>query len=121
MYDRVLYATHPDSVPAASQCELRDRYLIKDMFRSDAVILTYVHQERLVVGEGPRAGGSGAGLGRRPGVLVTSARAEQRTEGGGAAGGQQATTGQRKVGVLHLHSFVGGTTGRPTGWMVRLT
>ncbi|ESQ86511.1 5-keto-4-deoxyuronate isomerase [Asticcacaulis sp. AC460] len=50
MYDRVLYATHPDSVPAASQCELRDRYLIKDIFRPDAVILTYVHQERLVVG-----------------------------------------------------------------------
>ncbi|ESQ74254.1 5-dehydro-4-deoxy-D-glucuronate isomerase [Asticcacaulis sp. AC402] len=50
MYDRVLYATHPGSVSGATQCDLRDRYLITDFFRCDAVTLTYVHQERLVVG-----------------------------------------------------------------------
>jgi 4-deoxy-L-threo-5-hexosulose-uronate ketol-isomerase len=50
MYDRVYYATHPDSVRDASQDDLRDRYLITDMFRPGALSLNYVHQERLVIG-----------------------------------------------------------------------
>jgi 4-deoxy-L-threo-5-hexosulose-uronate ketol-isomerase len=50
MYDRVYYATHPDSVRDASQTDLRDRYLITDLFRSGELSLNYVHQERLVIG-----------------------------------------------------------------------
>ncbi|WP_209725710.1 MULTISPECIES: 5-dehydro-4-deoxy-D-glucuronate isomerase [Asticcacaulis] len=50
MYDRVFYATHPDEVMNASQNNLRDRYLITDLFRDGHVSLNYVHQERLVIG-----------------------------------------------------------------------
>ncbi len=50
IYRRVYYATSPDSMPGASNQQLRDRYLLGDLFEPDAVVLHYTHFERLVVG-----------------------------------------------------------------------
>ena len=50
MYQKVYYATHPEMMVGATNADLRDRYLINDLFAVDAVRLNYVHQERLVIG-----------------------------------------------------------------------
>ncbi len=50
MYQKVFYATHPDMMAGATNAELRDRYLITDLFAVDKVRLNYLHQERLVIG-----------------------------------------------------------------------
>jgi 4-deoxy-L-threo-5-hexosulose-uronate ketol-isomerase len=50
IYRRVYYATSPDSMPGASNQQLRERYLMSDLFEAGAVVLHYTHFERLVVG-----------------------------------------------------------------------
>lgn len=50
MFERNIHATHPDSVACASTSELRSRYLITSLFRENAISLTHVHQERLIIG-----------------------------------------------------------------------
>jgi 4-deoxy-L-threo-5-hexosulose-uronate ketol-isomerase len=50
MYRKTYYATHPGSIHGATNDELRDRYLIGDLFALDEVRLNYTHYERLVVG-----------------------------------------------------------------------
>jgi 4-deoxy-L-threo-5-hexosulose-uronate ketol-isomerase len=49
-YDKVFYATHPTMMVGASNQDLRDRYLIENLFVAGAVKLNYLHQERLVIG-----------------------------------------------------------------------
>ncbi len=49
-YDKVFHATHPSAMVGASNRDLRDRYLIEDLFLPGAVRLNYLHQERLVIG-----------------------------------------------------------------------
>ena len=44
------YATNPDQIPAMNTAELRERYLISDVFVSGEITLTYTHQDRIVVG-----------------------------------------------------------------------
>ncbi|PTW46518.1 hypothetical protein C8J25_102343, partial [Sphingomonas faeni] len=39
MYDRTYYATHPDMMECVSNDELRDRYLIQDLFRDGECVL----------------------------------------------------------------------------------
>ena len=50
MFDRNYYATHPDMMECVSNDELRDRYLIPQMFRAGEVVLNYTHADRFVIG-----------------------------------------------------------------------
>lgn len=49
-YDKVFYATHPNTMVSVSNQGLRDRYLIENLFLPGAIRLNYLHQERLVIG-----------------------------------------------------------------------
>ena len=61
MFDRKYYATHPDMMECVSNDELRDRYLIENLFREGEVVLNYTHADRFVIGamrrRQPRWGG----------------------------------------------------------------
>ncbi|MFT3996479.1 MAG: 5-dehydro-4-deoxy-D-glucuronate isomerase [Asticcacaulis sp.] len=50
MFHKTYYATHPDQLASADTQDLRDRYLIGELFAADEVRLNYLHQERLVIG-----------------------------------------------------------------------
>src|SRR5438874_9374572 len=50
MFERTYYATHPDMMECVSNEELRDRYLVQNLFREGAVVLNYTHADRLVIG-----------------------------------------------------------------------
>ncbi|AVP98273.1 5-dehydro-4-deoxy-D-glucuronate isomerase [Ahniella affigens] len=50
MFQRVVHATHPDMMAGASNDQLRDRYLLPDLFAPGEVRLDYLHYERFVVG-----------------------------------------------------------------------
>ena len=58
MYERTYYATHPDMMECVSNDELRDRYLIQDLFRDGECVLNYTHAERFVIGGVAVASGS---------------------------------------------------------------
>src|SRR3982751_2105756 len=57
MFDRTYYATHPDMMECVSNDELRDRYLIQDLFREGECVLNYTHADRFVIG-GVAVGGA---------------------------------------------------------------
>ncbi len=50
MYEKTYYATHPDMMADASNKDLRDRYLVRELFRSGEIVLTYSHGERFIIG-----------------------------------------------------------------------
>jgi 4-deoxy-L-threo-5-hexosulose-uronate ketol-isomerase len=50
MYRKTYYATHPGSVQGATNEELRERYLIGELFVEDEFRLNYLHYERFVIG-----------------------------------------------------------------------
>src|SRR6185295_1261067 len=50
MYRKTYYATLPESMKGATNEELRERYLIPDLFAAGELRLNYTHYERLVVG-----------------------------------------------------------------------
>jgi 4-deoxy-L-threo-5-hexosulose-uronate ketol-isomerase len=50
MYDKTYHATHPDMMAQATNDQLRERYLISDLFQPDTVKLNYCHHERFVIG-----------------------------------------------------------------------
>ncbi|NUQ18073.1 MAG: 5-dehydro-4-deoxy-D-glucuronate isomerase, partial [Sphingomonas sp.] len=72
MFERNYYATHPDMMECVSNEELRDRYLVQNLFRESEVVLNYTHADRMVIG----------------GVLVGAAevRLPNQTEPASAAG-----------------------------------
>ncbi|HEY0313013.1 MAG TPA: 5-dehydro-4-deoxy-D-glucuronate isomerase [Allosphingosinicella sp.] len=50
MFERTYYATHPDMMECVSNDELRDRYLLQDLFREGECVLNYTHADRFVIG-----------------------------------------------------------------------
>lgn len=50
MFERNYYATHPDMMECVSNEELRDRYLVQNLFREGEVVLNYTHADRFVIG-----------------------------------------------------------------------
>jgi 4-deoxy-L-threo-5-hexosulose-uronate ketol-isomerase len=50
MYRKTYHATHPGSVQGATNEELRERYLIPDLFAVGEITLNYLHYERFVIG-----------------------------------------------------------------------
>lgn len=50
MYEKTYYATHPQMMDGASNGDLRDRYLVSNLFRPGELVLTYSHGERFVIG-----------------------------------------------------------------------
>lgn len=50
MYRKTYHATHPDMMDGVDNDQLRDRYLIGDLFAQDAIALNYTHYERFVIG-----------------------------------------------------------------------
>lgn len=44
------YATHPDQIIGMSTQDLRDHYLIDDLFQDDSVTAVYTHHDRVVLG-----------------------------------------------------------------------
>ncbi len=50
MFSKTYYATHPVMMEEVSNTELRDRYLIQDLFRTGECVLNYTHADRFVIG-----------------------------------------------------------------------
>src|SRR3712207_1926564 len=65
MFERTYYATHPDMMECVSNEELRDRYLIQDLFREGECVLNYTHADRFVIG-GVVIGGTEVRLPEQP-------------------------------------------------------
>ncbi|MBB6426495.1 5-dehydro-4-deoxy-D-glucuronate isomerase [Sphingopyxis sp. JAI128] len=50
MFSKTYYATHPAMMDDVSNAELRDRYLIQNLFRTGECVLNYTHADRFVIG-----------------------------------------------------------------------
>jgi 4-deoxy-L-threo-5-hexosulose-uronate ketol-isomerase len=50
MFSKTYYATHPVMMEEASNEELRDRYLIPNLFSTGECVLNYTHADRFVIG-----------------------------------------------------------------------
>ena len=50
MYRKTFYATHPESIYGATNEELRELYLIGDLFAEGELRLNYSHFDRIAVG-----------------------------------------------------------------------
>ena len=50
MFDKIYHATHPASMEAVGNEQLRDRYLLTGLFQTGQLRLNYLHYERFVIG-----------------------------------------------------------------------
>src|SRR3546814_14690064 len=50
MFSKTYYATHPVMMEEVSNAELRDRYLIQNLFREGECVLNYTNADRFVIG-----------------------------------------------------------------------
>jgi 4-deoxy-L-threo-5-hexosulose-uronate ketol-isomerase len=50
MYQKTYYATHPESIYGATNDDLRELYLVEELFADGEIRLNYTHFERIVVG-----------------------------------------------------------------------
>ena len=50
MKSEVRYATNPDSFKSLNTQQLRDTFLVSDLFKSDEITLCYTHYDRFIVG-----------------------------------------------------------------------
>jgi len=94
MFDRNYYATHPDMMECVSNEELRERYLVQELFRKGEVVLNYTHADRLVIG----------------GVLVGAAdvRLPDQTEPASAAG--HPLLERRELAIVNVGQAAGSVT-----------
>ncbi|MCI3133812.1 5-dehydro-4-deoxy-D-glucuronate isomerase [Phenylobacterium aquaticum] len=56
MFKKTYHATHPDMMWGADNDDLRDRYLVPDLFVAGEVALNYSHNERFIIGGAQPAG-----------------------------------------------------------------
>jgi 4-deoxy-L-threo-5-hexosulose-uronate ketol-isomerase len=94
MFERNYYATHPDMMECVSNEELRDRYLIQDLFREGEVVLNYTHADRFVIG-GVQVGNS-------------DVRLPEQTEPASAAG--HPFLERREMAVVNVGKSAGSVT-----------
>ena len=50
MFKKTYHATHPDMMSGATTEQLRERYLVQDLFKENQIALNYTHYERFVIG-----------------------------------------------------------------------
>ncbi len=50
MFNKTYHATHPDMMDGVSNEQLRDRYVVPDLFKADEINMSYSHNERFVIG-----------------------------------------------------------------------
>lgn len=50
MYQKTFYATHPESIYGATNEDLRELYLVKDIFAEGEIRLNYSHFDRIAIG-----------------------------------------------------------------------
>jgi 4-deoxy-L-threo-5-hexosulose-uronate ketol-isomerase len=50
VFQKTYHATHPEMMRGASNQQLRDRYLVDNLFAGDALVLNHAHYERFVIG-----------------------------------------------------------------------
>ncbi|HQP21647.1 MAG TPA: 5-dehydro-4-deoxy-D-glucuronate isomerase, partial [Phenylobacterium sp.] len=50
MFKKTYHATHPDMMWGADNDDLRDRYLVQELFVAGEVSLNYSHNERFIIG-----------------------------------------------------------------------
>jgi 4-deoxy-L-threo-5-hexosulose-uronate ketol-isomerase len=50
VFRKTYHATHPDMMVGATTQQLRDRYLVANLFANDALALDYSHGDRMVIG-----------------------------------------------------------------------
>ena len=94
MFEKTYYATHPEMMADASNDQLRDRYLVANLFREGEVTLNYSHGERFIIGSAV----PGAGILKLP----------DQTEPESAAG--HPLLERRELGVVNIGSGDGTVT-----------
>lgn len=58
----IRYSSHPEDVKYYTTEELRDHFLIPDLFQYGEIKSVYCHEDRMIVGSAvPTTGGAGAG------------------------------------------------------------
>lgn len=50
MFNKTYHATHPDMMEGVSNEQLRERYIVPDLFKTDEINLSYSHNERFIIG-----------------------------------------------------------------------
>ncbi len=94
MYDKTLFATHPDMMAQASNDDLRRRYLIDELIVPNRITLNYCHDERFVIG------------GAVPTATPLSLPAQAATPGDGVL----PFLARRELGVINVGRGVGRVT-----------